>query len=165
MLEIFCMFKIETWPSNPVLRTVCSPVWAKEMKKYISLGKDMIKYIKDPDNGWIGLAAPQIGVTKRLIVVSLIQERDDKEDTPYQTIMMINPEILEFGPEKDIEEEWCLSLPGMRWNVQRPTSLKVKFIDGKGKEQTLVLRWLPARIIQHEVDHINGVLFIDKLVK
>lgn len=74
----------------------------------------MIKYIKDPDNGGIGLAAPQVGVTKRMIIVSLISERDDKEDVPYQTMLMMNPEILEYGKEKDVEEEGCLSLPGLR---------------------------------------------------
>lgn len=125
----------------------------------------MIKYIKDPDNGGIGLAAPQVGVTKRMIIVSLISERDDKEDVPYQTILMMNPEILEYGKEKDVEEEGCLSLPGLRWEVERYIHLKVRFQDEKGKSQTLFLSGLPARIVQHEVDHLNGVLFIDKLVR
>ncbi len=124
----------------------------------------MIKYIKAPENGGIWLAAPQVGITKRIIVVSLISDREDKDEKPYQTVMMINPEILEFGNEKDREEEGCLSLPGMRGEVERPTSLKVKFTDKDGKTKTLFLEGLPARIVQHEVDHLNGVLFIDKLV-
>lgn len=96
--------------------------------------------------------------------MSLISDREDKDEKPYQTVMMINPEILEFGNEKDREEEGCLSLPGMRGEVERPTSLKVKFTDKDGKTKTLFLEGLPARIVQHEVDHLNGVLFIDKLV-
>ena len=90
------MLKIETGPDNPILRTICTPVTQKEFKKYVTLGKEMIRYIKNPDNGGIGLAAPQIGVTKRLIVVSLISDREEKDEKPYQTMMMINPEIIEF---------------------------------------------------------------------
>lgn len=159
------MLKIETGPNNPILRTVCEPIHKSELPKYVKLGKEMIKYIKDPDNGGIWLAAPQVGVAKRLIIVSLITDRSDKDDKPYQTVMMINPEILEFGKEKDIEEEGCLSLPGLRGEVERPTALKLRYMDEKGKTQTLLLSWLTARIVQHEVDHINGVLFIDKLVR
>lgn len=97
--------------------------------------------------------------------MSLINDRSDKDEKPYQTVIMINPEILELGKEKDTEEEGCLSLPGMRGEVERATSLKVKFIDDNGKSKSLLLYGLPARIVQHEVDHIDGILFIDKLVR
>lgn len=159
------MLKIETWPNNHILRTVCDPISKPEFSKYVKLWKEMIKYIKDPENGGIGLAAPQVGVTKRLIVISLIQDRKhrDDEDIPYPTIMMINPEIIDHGNDTEIDEEWCLSLPGMRGEVERYVKIKVKFLDDKWKTMMLLLEWLPARIVQHEVDHINGVLFIDKL--
>lgn len=152
-------FVIETWADNPVLRTQCTPVMDSEWSRYAKIGKQMVAYIKNPDNGGIGLAAPQIGITKRMIVCWLPEKPDDKH---YQVVLMVNPEILEFGPLSDRMEEWCLSLPEMRWVVERPTSIKISYQDEKGKKCIRTVVGYGARVVQHEVDHINGVLFIDK---
>jgi peptide deformylase len=133
-----------------------------EIKKYEKLGNEMIKYIKDPENGWVGLAAPQIGINKRIVVVSLLKDRDDED---FKTIMMMNPEILEHSEITDTEEEWCLSVPWAKGNVKRYLTIKLQYKDNKGKEKMLRLNGLSARIVQHEIDHINGVLFVDKLEK
>ena len=76
---------------------------------------------------------------------------------------MINPEILERSSETNVDNEWCLSLPWIKWEVRRANSIKVKFLNDKGKENTLMLHMLAARVVLHEIDHLDWVLFIDKL--
>ncbi len=155
------MIRIETGKQNEVLRTVSTPIKAEKFPKYKKIGKEMIKYIKNPKNGWVGLAAPQIGYNKRLIVVSLLK---DWEDETYPTILMMNPEILEHSNEKNIDTEWCLSVPWEKWKVARWNEIKLKYIDEKWKENILKLSWLRARIVQHEIDHLDWILFTDNLI-
>lgn len=154
------MFKIETWVNNPILRRIADKVTDKDFKKTVKLGKEMIKYIKNPDNGWVWLAAPQIWQGIKLVVVNMM---NDREDENFKTVMMINPEILEYWKETDIETEWCLSVPWVTWKVERPTKIKLTYQDEKNTKKTLFLEWLHARIVQHELDHINWKLFIDYL--
>lgn len=154
------MIKIETWNDNKILRTISEEITKDEFKKYFKLWKEMIKYIKNPKNWWVWLAAPQVWDNKRLIVVSLLKDWDDEN---YPTLMMINPEILDFSNEKEIDYEWCLSVPWWKWKVERSENIKLKYIDEKWKEIILVLKWLSARIVQHEIDHLNWVLFIDRI--
>ncbi len=158
------MLQIETGKNNAVLRTVCDPIKKDEIKRFAKLWKEMIDYIKDPDHAGVWLAGPQIWVTKRIIVVSLLR---DWEDETFQTVMMINPEILEYSNEKITDiEEWCLSLPKTkRGYVERYKEIKLKYFDDKFKEKTLRLSGLASVIVQHEIDHLNGELYIDKLVK
>lgn len=154
--------KIETWDKNEILRTISSKIAKDEIKKYVSVWKDMIKYIKNPKNLWVWLARPQIWINKRLIVVSLLKDREDEN---FPTIMMINPEIIEFSKDAEIESEGCLSVPGKKWKVERYHSIKISFLDEKWSEKVLKLVWVPARIVQHEIDHLNWVLFTDKVIK
>lgn len=155
------MLKIETWMKNEILRTVSEEIKKSELDSYIKLWKEMIKYIKNPKNWWVWLAAPQIWHNKRLIVVSLLKNWEDEN---YKTIMMINPKILSHSTETEIENEWCLSLPWEKWKVERFTEVKISFIDDKKKENILYLTKTQSRIVQHEIDHINGVLFMDKVI-
>ncbi len=158
------MLTIETWKNNPVLRTLCDTIKTSEWKRYVKLGKEMVEYIKNPDHAGVGLAAPQIGVTKRIIVVSLLH---NWEDESFSTVIMINPEILEASDEMTEEiEEGCLSLPKTKKGfVSRHQSIKLQYFDEKQKVKTLRLSGLPSVIVQHEIDHLDGVLYIDKLVK
>lgn len=155
------MLYIETWKENEILRTVSEKIKANEIKKYIKLWKEMIKYVKNPDNWWIWLAAPQVWHNKRLIVVWLIKDRDSEED--FSTIMMINPEILKHSDETWLDIEWCLSVPWIKWKVDRFNTIKLKYIDDKTKEKTIILEWLRARVVQHEIDHLDWILFTDKV--
>lgn len=155
------MLKIETWISNDILRKIAEDVKTEELNKYIKLGKEMLKYIRDPENSSVWLAAPQIWHSKRLIVVSLLKDREDEN---FSTFIMVNPVILEHSELTWIENEWCLSVPGERWKVERWTEIKVQFIDKNLKEQKFILKWLQARIVLHEIDHLNWVLFVDKIV-
>lgn len=100
---------IEIGSENEILRSVSDVIKSSELKQYRSLADTMIKHIKNPDNWWVGLAAPQVGINKRLIVVSLMR---DYEDEAYRTIAMINPEIIEHSEIKCIDTEGCLSVPG-----------------------------------------------------
>lgn len=154
------MFKIETWLDNPILRKVADKVNDKDFKEAVKLWKKMIKYIKNPKNLWVWLAAPQIWVSWRLIVVSMLKDRDDES---FKTIMLINPEILEHWEDSEEEIEWCLSVPWTKWKVERYNKIKLTYKNENNSQITLFLDWLKARIIQHEIDHLNWTLFVDHL--
>lgn len=156
------MLTIEVGKDNPILRTVCDPITKNEWKQYVKLWNEMVKYIKNPDHAGVGLAAPQVGITKRIMVVSLLRSWDDDS---FKTVMMLNPEILEASDETTTEiEEGCLSLPKSKKGfVARHKTIKFKYYDEKMKEKILVLSDLASVIVQHELDHLNGELYIDKL--
>ena len=154
--------KIETWDENEILRTVSDMIKPQELKQYRSVGEDMIKYIKNPYNGGVGLAAPQLWLNKRLIVVSLMR---DYEDENFRTIAMINPEIIEHSNDTCTDTEGCLSVPGESGDVMRWAWIRVAFLDLEWKKYSLKLENLAARIVQHEIDHLDGILFTDKIEK
>lgn len=104
----------------------------------------------------IGLAAPQVDVSKRVVVF-------DPADGRTRPTVLVNPEIREFSDKKDPYEEGCLSVPGILYDIVRPESILVSALDLDGKKYEFEAGGLPARIIQHEVDHLNGILFIDHL--
>ncbi len=107
----------------------------------------------------IGLAAVQVGVPRRLIVIDVA----DHEKEGRQPIAMINPEILELGSEFVPYEEGCLSIPDIKVEIERPSSLRVRFTDRLGQQQEMQAQGLMATVIQHEVDHLDGRLIIDFL--
>jgi peptide deformylase len=156
------MLKIEQWEKNTVLRTVSEKIKKSELKKYVKLWKEMLKYIKNPDNGWVGLAAPQVWYNKRLIIVSLLK---DREDETYPTVMMFNPKILDHSEEKQISEEGCLSLPEETGKVPRFKEVKLRYFDEKFNEKIIKMSWLSSNIVQHEIDHLDGILFTDRILK
>ncbi len=106
----------------------------------------------------IGLAAPQVGIHKQLLVIDL-----DIENSSTPPIILINPEITEFSASIETYEEGCLSIPGVYLNVIRPSSIKLNFRDEMGRPKKLNTDGLLARCIQHEMDHLNGVLFVDRV--
>jgi len=108
----------------------------------------------------IGLAAVQVGVLKRLIVIDISKEKDKKNP-----LFLINPEIISRSNKTSIYEEGCLSLPGHFAEIERPAECHVKYIDYSGKEKEIKADGLLSTCIQHEVDHLNGILFIDYLSK
>lgn len=152
--------QIQTGTTNSILRKESIAVGKNEFHLYHELIQNMLKHIKNPENGWVGLAAPQVGVNKRIIVVSLMK---DYEDENFKTIPLINPEIIEHSSEKCSDNEWCLSVPGESGAVLRWTWVKVRFFDQKWAPYTMKLTHLAARIVQHEIDHLDGILFIDKI--
>ncbi len=156
------MLRIETWIKNEILTTVSDNIKTSEYKKYVKLGLEMIKYIKNPKFGWVWLAAPQIWYNKRLIVASLIADWDS-EDT-FKTVMMMNPVITDHSDSTNIDVEGCLSIPWKKWKVSRYDNIKLIYMDEKWQQRSLILDSLKARIVQHEIDHLDWILFTSKLV-
>ena len=140
---------------DPLLKTVSAPVEAVD-DEVRALLDDMLETMYDAPG--IGLAAIQIGVQKRLVTIDLARDDDPKD--PH---FFINPEIVWTSEETAIYEEGCLSIPEVYEEVERPAECKVKFLDRDGAEQELHCDGLLATCIQHEVDHLNGVLFIDHI--
>ena len=108
----------------------------------------------------IGLAAVQIGVLKRLIVIDISKREEEKKP-----IFLINPEIKFKSKKTSLYEEGCLSLPGYFAEIERPSECSIEYVDYYGKKKELKAEGLLSTCIQHEIDHLNGVLFIDYLSK
>jgi len=123
-----------------------------------SLMNDMLETMYDAPG--IGLAAIQIGVAKRIIVMDLAKENEKK-----QPLYFVNPEIITKSEIDLTYEEGCLSVPGQFAEIDRPDRCKIKYLDYDGKEQILNAEGLLATCIQHEIDHLEGILFIDYLSK
>jgi peptide deformylase len=137
------------------LRLVSEPVKKidTDVKKLV---EDMFETMYDAPG--IGLAAIQVGVPKRIITMDLSKKDEDKVQRVF-----INPEIVWSSDEKRVHEEGCLSIPEFYEDVERPAQVRVKYLDLDGKEQELEASGLLATCIQHEIDHTNGVLFIDHI--
>ena len=139
------------------LRLVSAPV-AKMDSSIQKLIEDMFEAMYEAPG--IGLAAIQIGEPKRVVTLDLA-----KKDEPKAPQVFINPEIVWASEEKSIHEEGCLSIPEYYEEVERPAEVKVKYLDRGGKPQEVHATGILATCLQHEVDHLNGVLFIDHLSK
>lgn len=145
--------KIKKYGSD-VLRQVAQPV--EEITDEIrQLANEMLKAMYDSEG--VGLAAPQIGVSKRIIVLDV-----DPYDPSCEPIALINPEIVEQTGKED-SEEGCLSVPDVRGEVKRSENVTVEALDLDGNKVRIEATDLLARAIQHEIDHLNGILFVDHL--
>ena len=135
---------------NPILREISKPVesFDSELRRFV---EELTRTMYEDDG--VGLAAPQVAVSKRLFVF-------DDGSGPR---VIINPEILEKGTEKVSIEEGCLSIPGIYANVIRPSWVKMLFQDIKGETHEELFEGYAGRIVQHEYDHLDGILFIDYL--
>lgn len=149
--------QVETGTKNQVLRTVSKPVRqvTKELRRF---ALDMVKTM-EAEQG-VGLAAPQVGRNIRLIICKLNPGGKNEVIIP-----MVNPTVLEESDIREEGEEGCLSLPGVWGKVERAKSVLLRYTNLKGKEQTLELNDFNARIVQHEIDHLDGVLFVDRAVE
>ena len=142
---------------DPILRKKCSPL-EKVDDQTRKLMKDMLKTMYEAPG--IGLAAIQIGILKRIVVIDI--SKDPEKKSP---LFLVNPEIIHLSKETSVYEEGCLSLPGQFAEIERPAKCHLKYIDFYGKEKELKADGLLSTCIQHEVDHLNGILFIDYLSK
>lgn len=142
---------------DPLLRKASAPIERidDDVRK---LAADMLETMYAAPG--VGLAAVQVGVLRRLIVLDTA-----KDDDPPRPLVLINPEITTLGSEIREHEEGCLSIPDVRVDIERPASLKVRYLDLEGKPQELAANGLLATAIQHEVDHLNGKLIIDFLTR
>jgi len=139
------------------LRLVAAPV-KKVDSEIRALVEDMFETMYEAPG--IGLAAVQVGITKRVVTMDLA-----KKEEPKAPRVFINPKLTWTSDEKAVYEEGCLSIPEFYEEVERPAQVRVQYIDLDGKEQELEASGLLATCIQHEIDHLDGILFIDHISK
>ena len=142
---------------DPILRKKCEPL-EKVNDETRKLMDEMLETMYEAPG--IGLAAVQIGILKKLIVIDISKGEEKKNP-----LFLVNPKIVHQSKETSIYEEGCLSLPGQFAEIERPAKCIVNYIDYNGKENELKANGLLATCVQHEIDHLNGVLFIDYLSK
>jgi len=147
---------------HPVLKKVAEPV-AQVSADTRRLADDMIETMYATDG--IGLAAPQVGVSQRILVIDIEQNQDaeDPKDKRGNPRVFINPEIVWTSEDMRVYNEGCLSVPGQYAEVTRPDKIRVKYIDYNGIKQEMEADGLLATCLQHEMDHLNGILFVDHL--
>ena len=140
---------------DPRLKKVATPV-ADISDTLRTLADDMLETMYDAPG--IGLAAPQVGVNERLIVMDCV-----KDDSPARPYVMFNPVVVSASDTKSVYEEGCLSIPEQYGEVERPAEVEVRWIDRDGNERNETFDKLWATCVQHEIDHLDGKLFIDYL--
>ena len=146
--------KILTEP-DPILRKKCEPL-EKVDEATKKLMDDMLETMYAAPG--IGLAAIQVGILKRLVVIDISKEEEKKKP-----IFLINPQILYQSKNTSVYEEGCLSLPGQFAEIERPAKVDLKYLNFDGKRKELKADGLLATCIQHEVDHLNGILYTSRL--
>ena len=142
---------------DPILRKESAPIEKvdNDLRKLLD---DMLETMYAAPG--IGLAAVQIGILKRLIVIDISKDKEKKNP-----LFLINPEIVSKSKNTSIHEEGCLSLPGHFAEIERPAECHINFLDYNGKKKEISAKGLLSTCIQHELDHLNGILFIDYLSK
>ena len=152
-IKSVAVLKIVKYP-NPILAKKANLVSDKLTQSDLKLLRDMINTMYHEDG--VGLAAPQVGISKKIIIVSPNAE-------PSEERVYINPEIIESSREEETDLEGCLSLPGISCEVRRTKKIKFQALDPNGVKVVQELEGFPARVMQHEIDHLNGVLIVDRL--
>ncbi len=142
---------------DPILRLGSKPVERVDAP-LLKLADDMLETMYDAPG--IGLAAIQVGEPLRMLVIDLAKE----DETPAPQLF-VNPEILATSDERSVYEEGCLSIPDYYAEVERPATVRVKYVDRDGKVMEMEADGLLATCLQHEIDHLDGVLFIDHISK
>jgi peptide deformylase len=152
--------KIITLP-NPVLRRKARKVTRFETE-FQKLVDEMVETMREAPG--VGLAAPQVGASDRLIVVEY-PVNDDQEDAPKKLFIVANPQIIQTGEETEMGIEGCLSIPGLHGEVERALTVTVKGQTRHGQPVRIKANGWLARIFQHEIDHLDGIVFIDRAVR
>jgi len=155
--------KIVTTP-DPVLKRKARAVNTFD-KNLHTLLDDMVETMREAPG--VGLAAPQIGLSERIIVIEYVEKEDmeEIEDAPKKVWAMINPEIVKVSEETLMGVEGCLSIPGIVGEVERHAEVQVKGLNKHGKPMKVKAKGWLARIFQHEIDHLNGVLFTERATR
>jgi peptide deformylase len=141
---------------DPVLRAPAEAV-AEVDAEVKALVRDMFETMYHAEG--IGLAAPQVGISRRVLVVDV----GNADENGAGAVAFVNPRIVESSKKKERAPEGCLSIPGMEEIVERPESVTVEGLDPDGKQVTVEVSGLLSRALQHEIDHLDGILFIDRV--
>lgn len=157
---------------HPTLRVKASPIPKEEIlsQEFKELVADMFETMEAEDG--IGIAAPQIGVSKQVAIVGVPKDNprypdapqdEDEDEFDFDILVVINPTITVVDDTKSGFWEGCLSVPGLRGYVERPSKIKVEFTDMEGNPQVKVVSGFAATVFQHELDHLDGVLYVDRV--
>jgi peptide deformylase len=159
------VYEVRTY-GDGILRAKARKIEAID-EDLLALGRDMIETMHAEEG--VGLAAQQIGKDIAICVID-VPDSADKDDQGQRLnpelempLVALNPEILSMGRKTNVAEEGCLSFPEIRGNIERALSIRLRFMDTTGKVRELDVHGFTARVFQHEIDHLNGVLFIDKM--
>jgi peptide deformylase len=151
---------------EPVLRRKARSVTTFD-KNLQTLIDDMIETMREAPG--VGLAAPQVGISERLIVIEYVDPPEEDEEEPKEVkpklYVMVNPEIVKSSEEKVLGVEGCLSIPGLVGEVERFATVQVKGLNRRGQPMKVKAEGWLARIFQHEIDHVNGVVFPDRATR
>lgn len=161
MINLKKFYPIQTWLDNKILR--------KKSKTIDSIDQDILEFAEILmelmyEYDWVWLAAPQIWRNIRMIAITYWKETKKGHERIDEDIM-INPEIIEKSNEMLVSEEACLSVPDVIWKVKRHQNIVVEYLDIFGRKKKKKLRNYNACIVQHEIDHLDAILFVDKLTK
>lgn len=149
--------EILLWP-DPMLRRVCAPVAPDGLAVAADLGGDLFETMYGAPGQ--GLAAPQVGIDARVCVIDT-----GWSDGAPDPVLLINPEIVAVGGDEEISEETCLSIPGAFMPVARPARVHLRWLDGDGAVEEGIFEGRAARIVLHELDHLDGIVITDKIVQ
>jgi peptide deformylase len=144
---------------DPVLRTKCEPVSLEELPKLAKKAQQMAKLMYKSDG--CGIAAPQVGIAKRIIVVDPNAKTDD--DFVPEPTFLVNPVVTRLDGEKDVCFEGCLSIPGITVDIERFQNIEIDALDLEGNEIHIEAEGFPARALQHELDHLDGITMFEHL--
>lgn len=146
---------------DPVLRRKAHKVTQFDNDLQVLID-DMVETVRDAPG--VGLAAPQVGVSQRVIVVEYA-ENDEEEDSPKKLYVAVNPEIIQPSEETELGIEGCLSVPGLVGEVDRHTAITIKAQNRRGQPLKIKANGWLARIFQHEIDHLDGIIYTDRATR
>ena len=148
---------------HPVIRSKATPVLNSEIgtQEFKRLVADLTETMRD--YGGVGIAAPQIRVPKRLFVIEVRDAARYRNAEPFPLTVVLNPSLAVEGTEQKTEWEGCLSIEGLRGRVPRSTHVLLNGLDAEGSPLTLELQGFPAIVAQHELDHLNGLVYLDRM--
>ncbi|MGB8808353.1 MAG: peptide deformylase [Acinetobacter calcoaceticus] len=147
-----------------ILKLIAAPVSSSELNSDWLYGLVAAMHATMLERNGVGIAAPQVYISKRVIIVASRPNLRYPDAPEMDAVVMVNPEILEFSSETLLGEEGCLSVPDERGQVERAEMVKVKYSTLQGEVVETIFHGFPARIVQHEVDHLNGVLFVERII-
>ena len=157
--DIMYVLSVAESADSTILRQKSLPLSEQmvQSEDFAVLRRRMLATVQDPENEGVGIAAPQVGISRQMVAV----QRFDKEGEPFE--FYINPEIVERIGEKEAGGEGCLSVPEIRGDVERWQTIRLRYRDEQFAEQEELIEGFTAVIFQHELDHLDGRLFIDYL--
>lgn len=157
--EMMRVTTIDNQADSTLLRRTSRPLRKKDVlsEEFSTLCKRMLQTVQNPENEGVGIAAPQVGILRRVVAV----QRFDKEGEPFE--FYVNPEITAYSDDMELGGEGCLSVPEQSGDVWRAQRIEIKYRDKDFCEHKEIIEGFTAVIFQHEIDHLDGILFIDRI--